>query len=62
MQYQLNSVGNNISNIRRKQREKDKWTPEINLANTHDRLVEEYLDRYEGVKLEILVTTRFDEN
>ena len=27
-----------------------------------DRLTEEYLDRYEGVKLEILNMTRFDEN
>ena len=27
-----------------------------------DKLIEEYLDRYEGVKSEILVTTRFDEN
>ena len=27
-----------------------------------DRLTEDYLDRYEGVKSEILVTTRFDKN
>ena len=27
-----------------------------------DRLTEEYLDRYKGVKSEILVTSRFDEN
>ena len=27
-----------------------------------DRLMEEYLDRYEGSRLEILNTTRFDEN
>ena len=30
--------------------------------DTSDRLTEKYLDRYEGVKSEILVTTRFDEN
>ena len=30
--------------------------------DTSDRLTEEYLDRYEGVKSEILNTTRFDEN
>ena len=30
--------------------------------DTSDRLTEEYLDRYEGVKSEILYTTRFDEN
>ena len=29
---------------------------------TSARLMEEYLDRYEGVKSEILNTTRFDEN
>ena len=27
-----------------------------------DRLIEEYLDRYQGVKSEILVTTRFHES
>ena len=27
-----------------------------------DRLIEEYLDRYKGVKSEILVTTRFNES
>ena len=27
-----------------------------------DKLTEEYLDRYEGVKSEILFTTRFDKN
>ena len=30
--------------------------------DTSDRLTEEYLDRYEGVKSEILVMTRFNEN
>ena len=29
---------------------------------TSDRLMEEYLDRYEGVKSEILNMTRFHEN
>ena len=35
---------------------------EINLVNTPDKLIEEYLDKYEVVKSEILVTTRSDEN
>ena len=52
---------NNI-NIRRRQGEKDRSTSEVSLIDTSDRLIEEYLDRYEGVKLEILVTTRFDKN
>ena len=35
---------------------------EVNLVDSLDRSKEEYLDRYEGVKLEIVDTTRFDEN
>ena len=35
---------------------------EVNLVDNLDRLKEEYLDRYEGFKSEILDTTRFDEN
>ena len=34
----------------------------MNLVDNLDRLKEEYLDRYEGVKSEIVDTTRFDEN
>ena len=30
--------------------------------DTSDRLTEEYLDRYEGIKSEVLNTTRFDKN
>ena len=35
---------------------------EENLIEGLDRSKEEYLDRYEGVKSEIVDTTRFDEN
>ena len=35
---------------------------EVNLVDISDRLREEYLDRYEGIKSEIVDTTRFDEN
>ena len=35
---------------------------EVNLVDSLDRSKEEYLDRYEGVKSEIVDTTRFDEN
>ena len=34
----------------------------VNLVDNLDRSKEEYLDRYEGVKSEIVDTTRFDEN
>ena len=42
--------------------EKDRFTSEVSLMDTSDRLTEEYLDRYKGVKSGILNTTRFDEN
>ena len=35
---------------------------EVNLVDSLDRSKEEYLDRYEGIKSEIVDTTRFDEN
>ena len=41
---------------------KEKPILEIDFRNTSDRLKEEYLDRYEGVKSERLSTTKFDEN
>ena len=56
------STNKNKINIGRKQREKDRPTSEVSLIDTSDRLTEEHLDRYEGVKLEILVTTRFNKN
>ena len=34
----------------------------VNFADSLNRSKEEYLDRYEGIKSEILNTTRFDEN
>ena len=34
----------------------------MNLIESLERSREEYLDRYEGVKTEIVDTTRFDEN
>ena len=48
----------NKINIRRRQGEKDRSTSEVSLIDTSDRLIEEYLDRYEGVKSEILVTNK----
>ena len=49
-------------NVGRKRREEDRFTSEVSLVDTSDRLTEEYLDRYKGVKSEILNTARFDEN
>ena len=49
-------------NVGRKRGEKDSLTSELSLVDNSDRLMEKYLDRYEGLKSEILNTTRFDEN
>ena len=43
-----------------KKDEKERPISEIDFRNTSDKLKEEYLDRYKGVKSEILGTTRFD--
>ena len=48
--------------IKSRKDEKERPISEIDFRNTSDRLKEEYLDRYKGVKSEILSTTRFDEN
>ena len=45
-----------------KQNEKERPILEVDFKNTSDRLKEEYLERYKGVKSEILSTTRFNEN
>ena len=45
-----------------KQKEEERPIPEIDFRDTSDRLKEECLDRYEGVKSEILSTARFNEN
>ena len=50
----------NKTNIGRKQGEKDRSVSEVCLVDMSDKLIEEYLDIYKGVKSEILVTTRFD--
>ena len=43
-----------------KGRNVDESLLEVNLVDNSDRLKEKYLDKYEGVKSEILDTTRFD--
>ena len=58
----VKSTNKNKTNIGRKQGNKDRPTPEVSLVDMSDKLTEEYLDRYEGVKSEILVTTRLNEN
>ena len=43
-----------------KKDEKERPISEIDFRNTSQRLTEEYLVRYKGVKSKILSTTRFD--
>ena len=56
------STNKNTINRGRKQGEKDRPTSEVSLVDTSDKLPGDYLDRYKGVKSEILVTTWFEEN
>ena len=55
-------INRNKANVGRKEKDKNKFSIQVDLVSTSDRSTEEYLDRYEGVKSEILNTTRFDEN
>ena len=43
-------------------RDNSKTLPKVNLIESSGRSREEYLDRYEGIKSEIVDTTRFGEN
>ena len=45
-----------------KDKDKNESLSKVNLVESLGRSREEYLDRYEGVKSEIVDTTRFDEN
>ena len=45
-----------------KSKDKGETLPKVNLIESSGRSREEYLDRYEGFKTEIVDTTRFDEN
>ena len=55
----INEMKNKIKSRRE---EKERPISKIDFRDTSGRLKEEYLDRYEGVKSEILSTTRFNEN
>ena len=55
-------INKNKINTGRRHEEKGRATSEVSLIDMSDRSTEEYLDRYKGVKSEILVTTSFDKN
>ena len=58
----IKPTNKNKINVGRKEGEKDRFTLQVSLTDMTDRLTEEYLDRYEGVRSDILNMTRFDEN
>ena len=58
----IKPINKNKSNVGGREEDKDRYLSHISLADTSDRFMEEYLDRYEGVKFEVLNMTRFDEN
>ena len=53
---------NKMKNKTKGKEEKERPISGIDFRNTSDRLKEEYLDRYKGVKSGVLSTTRFDQN
>ena len=55
----INKMKNKIQN---KKDEKERPISEIDFRDASDKLREEYLDKYEEIKSEILSTARFDEN
>ena len=46
----------------REEKDRNEFSLQIDLMSTLDKSMEKYLDRYEGIKSEILNTTRFNEN
>ena len=58
----IKPVNTNRINKEMKGKSKNESLIKVNLIEVTDRSKEEFLDRYEGIKTEILNTTRFDEN
>ena len=58
----IKPINKNKINRERRGGEKDRFISQVSLVDTSDRLTEDYLDRNEGVKSEILNMTRFDKN
>ena len=58
----IKPINKNKSNVGRREEDKDRFSSQVSLTYTSDRLREEYLDRYEQVKLKILKATKFNEN
>ena len=58
----IKPINKNKVSVGRKRKDKGEFSLQVDLASISDKSTEEYLDRYEGVKSEILNTIRFNEN
>ena len=58
----IKPINKNKVNIGRKEKDKSEFSLQVTFQSTLDKSTKEYLDRCEGVKSEILKTTRFTEN
>ena len=58
----IKPINKNKVSVGRKEKDNNDFSLQVNLTSTLGKSMKEYLDRYEGVKSEILNTTRFDEN
>ena len=58
----IEPVNTNRVHKEKRGKSKNESSLRVNLTDSLDRSKEKYLDKYEGIKSEILNTTRFDEN
>ena len=58
----IKPTNKNEINAGRKEGEKDRFTSQVSPMDTLERLTKEFVDRYKGVRSEILNMTRFNEN
>ena len=56
----IKPTSKNKINVGKKDGEKGRFTSQVSLIDISDRLTEDYLDRYEGVRSQILNMTRFN--
>ena len=58
----INTPKNFLIRLKSNHNEKERPISELGFKNTSHRLKEEFVDRYKGVKSEILSSTMFNEN
>ena len=60
--WKLRHWNKNHRKIYDRLKEENRWVIELDSGNTPYKLKGEYLDMYDGVRSEVLCTTKFDEN